>query len=98
MEVTGPTVNIASPSGGSWTRGSTQGIEWTTASYAGTTAKVELLSGTRVVKVVAAAARMTGASGTVSLIVPTTLPVGSYTVRVTLPGGATAQSATVTVT
>jgi hypothetical protein len=98
VEVTGPTVEIASPSDGSWARGSTQGIAWTTASYAGTTAKVELLSGTRVVKVVAAAAPMTGASGSVSLTVPSSLPAGSYTVRVTLPGGATAQSATVTVT
>ena len=97
LTVTGPTVTAVSPSGDSWARGSTQSVDWTTTSYAGTSAKVELLLGERVVKVVASAARMTGASGTAPVVVPSTLVPGSYTVRVTLLGGATARSAAVVV-
>jgi hypothetical protein len=97
LTVTGPTVTIGSPAGGSWARGSTQSVDWTTTSYAGTTAKAELMRGDKVAKALASAARMTGASGSLSVVVPTTLTAGTYTVRITLPGGATAQSPAVTV-
>ena len=55
------------------------------------------MRGDKVAKALASAARMTGASGSVSVVVPSTLTAGPYTVRVTLMGGATAQSPVLTV-
>lgn len=90
LHVTGPTVAISSPS--AWTRATTVTATWSVTRWTGPV-RVELLSGTRTAAVLTTTGQpdATG-TGTTTWTVPSTLPAGTYTLRASVLGGATATS------
>jgi len=81
-----PAITVTSPNGGdNWVRGSLQTISWSYTGDPGSTVKIEALRGSTVVAVITPGTSFgSGGSGSYSLTVPFSTPLGTdYRIRVT---------------
>jgi hypothetical protein len=78
-------ITVVEPDGGeNWVQGSYQTIQWTYTGSPGTTVNIEMLRNATIMGVIPGISVGTGGSGSVSLTIPYSTPVGSdYRVRVT---------------
>jgi len=80
-----PSITVAVPNGGEiWQQGTLQTIQWTYIGDPGATVRIEAIKGATVQVVTPSTSIGTGGTGSYSLMIPYTTPVGSdYLIRVT---------------